>query len=74
MHPEIPIILWTVHKVDNTHLTTITNLLTNRTYSVRMLAYTNIGDGPLSEPVQVKIQQGGKLCFALSPCSVTRNP
>jgi len=33
--------------------------MTNRTYTIAMLAATRIGDGPLSEPVLVKTQQGG---------------
>lgn len=56
---ELPVSLWTVHQVDNPQLTTITNLMTNRTYTISVLAFTSIGDGPLSEPIQVKTQQGG---------------
>jgi len=57
--PELPISLWTVHVVEGSRLTTIPNLLTNRTYTVQVLAYTSVGDGPLSQPTQVKLQQGG---------------
>ena len=46
-------------KVDNSQLTTISNLLTNRTYTVSVLAFTAVGDGPLSEPIKVRTQQGG---------------
>ena len=60
MTPDIPVQLWTLHQVDNSQLTTISNLLTNQTYTIRMLAYTAIGDGPLSEPTQVRTQQGGQ--------------
>jgi len=59
LKPDMPIPLWTVHVVDGSRLTTIPNLLTNRTYTVKVLAYTAVGDGPLSEPIQVKLQQGG---------------
>ncbi len=59
MTPDLPISLWTLHQVDNSQLTTISNLLTNRTYTVSVLAYTSVGDGPLSEPIKVKTQQGG---------------
>lgn len=55
---ELPVSLWTVHQVDNSQLTTITNLMTNRTYTISVLAFTSVGDGPLSEPIQVKTQQG----------------
>ena len=64
MTPNLPIALWTVHKVDNAQLTTLTNLLTNKTYTIRVRAYTSVGEGPLSEPVKVKTTQGGEIaCF-----------
>ena len=55
-----PMSLWTQTQVDNSHLVTIGNLFTNRTYTFTVLAFTEKGDGPLAEPVQVKTQQGGK--------------
>ena len=60
LSPDLPINLWTLHNVDNSHLTTISNLLTNRTYSICVLAYTDIGEGPLSQHIQVVTQQGGE--------------
>lgn len=60
MTPDLPMSLWTVHPVDNSLLTTVTNMVTNRTYTIAVLALTNVGDGPLSEPIRVKTQQGGK--------------
>jgi len=63
MNPELRLSLWTVHFVEGSRLTTIPNLMTNRTYTLKVLAYTTVGDGPLSEPVQVKMQQGGTLQF-----------
>lgn len=65
--PDLPIPLWTVHEVEGSRLTNIPNLLTNRTYTLRVLAYTEVGDGPLSEQMQVKMQQGGSnnTAFAL---------
>ena len=58
--PDLPVIdQWTLHVVNDNKLTTISNLLTNRTYTISMLAYTSVGDGPLSQPIQVKTQQGG---------------
>lgn len=59
LKPDLPIPLWTVHNVEGSMLTTIPNLLTNRTYTLKVLAYTAVGDGPLSDQVQVKMQQGG---------------
>ena len=63
--PDLPRDLWTVHVVEGSRLTTIPNLLTNRTYTVKVLAYTAVGDGPLSNPIQVKLQQGGILYRSL---------
>ena len=66
MTPEIPITVWTVHTVENESLTTISNLLTNRTYTICVKAFTSVGDGPWSTPVHVKTQQGGRsksACF-----------
>lgn len=59
--PDLPISLWTVHPVDNSQLTTITNLLTNRTYTMSVLAYTGLGDGPLSDAIAVRTNQGGEV-------------
>lgn len=65
LSPEQPVELWTVHPVEGgLELTTITNLLTNRTYTIRILAFTSVGDGPLSDILHVKMQPGG-----LSICS-----
>jgi len=57
--PNLPTPLWTVHPVDNSQLTTVTNLLTNRTYAMKVLASTDVGDGPLSDPLSVTTNQGG---------------
>ena len=57
--PDLPIAMWTVHPVDNSQLTTLSNLLTNRTYTLSVLAFTSIGDGPLSAPIAVRTHQGG---------------
>jgi len=57
--PDLPTPLWTVHPVDNSQLTTVTNLLTNRTYTMKVLAFTDVGDGPLSDPLPVTTSQGG---------------
>jgi len=59
--PDLPIPLWTVHVVEGSRLTTIANLLTNRTYTLKVLAYTAVGDGPLSGQIQVRTQKGGTL-------------
>lgn len=46
--------------VDNNQLTTINELTPLSVYTIRVQAFTSVGPGPLSSPVQVKMQQGGK--------------
>ncbi|XP_072261196.1 receptor-type tyrosine-protein phosphatase S isoform X14 [Pyxicephalus adspersus] len=58
MEPDQPVSNWLKYNVDHTLLTTIGNLLEHETYTVRVLAFTSVGDGPLSDPIQVKTQQG----------------
>ncbi|XP_060038056.1 receptor-type tyrosine-protein phosphatase S [Erinaceus europaeus] len=58
MEPQHPVSSWQKHNVDDSLLTTVGSLLEDETYTVRVLAFTSVGDGPLSEPIQVKTQQG----------------
>ncbi|XP_077109687.1 receptor-type tyrosine-protein phosphatase S isoform X6 [Ranitomeya variabilis] len=58
MEPDQPVSNWLKYNVDDNLLTTIGNLLEHETYTVRVLAFTSVGDGPLSDPIQVKTQQG----------------
>lgn len=44
--------------VDNSELTTISELTPHAIYTVRVQAFTSMGAGPMSTPVQVKTQQG----------------
>lgn len=60
MEPEHPVGNWQKHNVDDSLLTTVGSLLEDETYTVRVLAFTSVGDGPLSDPIQVKTQQGGE--------------
>nr|AAB91460.1 receptor tyrosine phosphatase [Hirudo medicinalis] len=53
-----PVSLWTLHIVENSHLTTLTNLKENHTYTISVLAFTSVGDGPLSDNVQVFTRPG----------------
>uniref|UniRef100_A0A8C0A831 Receptor-type tyrosine-protein phosphatase S n=1 Tax=Bos mutus grunniens TaxID=30521 RepID=A0A8C0A831_BOSMU len=53
-----PVGNWQKHNVDDSLLTTVGSLLEDETYTVRVLAFTSVGDGPLSDPIQVKTQQG----------------
>lgn len=49
---------WESQMVDNNHLTTISDLTPHTTYTIRVQAFTSVGPGPVSAPVQVKTQQG----------------
>uniref|UniRef100_A0A8C9F1K6 protein-tyrosine-phosphatase n=1 Tax=Pavo cristatus TaxID=9049 RepID=A0A8C9F1K6_PAVCR len=64
MEPDQPVSNWQKHNVDDSLLTTVGSLLEDETYTVRVLAFTSVGDGPLSDPIQVKTQQGGEYLFA----------
>ncbi|VVC96328.1 unnamed protein product [Leptidea sinapis] len=44
--------------MDNNHLTTISELTPHTVYTIRVQAFTSVGPGPASAPVQVKTQQG----------------
>lgn len=52
--------LWQSQVVDNNQLTTISDLIPHTIYTIRVQAFTSIGPGPLSDPVLVKTQQGGR--------------
>ncbi|XP_031756792.1 receptor-type tyrosine-protein phosphatase F isoform X12 [Xenopus tropicalis] len=56
--PHLPFSMWQKHNVVDNHLTTIGGLTTGTTYSIRVLAFTSVGDGPPSDIIQVKTQQG----------------
>uniref|UniRef100_A0A8C5P963 Receptor-type tyrosine-protein phosphatase S n=1 Tax=Leptobrachium leishanense TaxID=445787 RepID=A0A8C5P963_9ANUR len=58
MEPDQPVSNWQKYNVVDNFLTTVGSLLEHETYTVRVLAYTSVGDGPLSDPIQVKTQQG----------------
>ncbi|KAF4529945.1 hypothetical protein B566_EDAN018067, partial [Ephemera danica] len=49
---------WESQMVDNNQLTTISDLTPHTIYTIRVQAFTSVGPGPLSAPVQVKTQQG----------------
>ncbi|XP_061096133.1 protein tyrosine phosphatase receptor type Fa isoform X3 [Conger conger] len=49
---------WQKHNTDDSRLTTISGLTTDITYSIRVLGFTSVGDGPPSDVLQVKTQQG----------------
>ncbi|XP_072366743.1 protein tyrosine phosphatase receptor type Fa isoform X8 [Scyliorhinus torazame] len=55
---RLPLNMWYKHNLDDSRLTTIGGLITDTTYSIRVLAFTSVGDGPPSEIIQVKTKQG----------------
>ncbi|XP_078252044.1 receptor-type tyrosine-protein phosphatase delta-like isoform X20 [Rhinoraja longicauda] len=58
MDPNQHLNNWQKHNVDDSMLTTIANLTPEATYTVCVLAFTSVGDGPHSPEIQVKTQQG----------------
>ncbi|XP_062905244.1 receptor-type tyrosine-protein phosphatase S-like isoform X9 [Mobula hypostoma] len=58
MDPHQHINNWQKHIVDDSRMTTVANLTPETTYTVRVLAFTSVGDGPHSPEIQVKTQQG----------------
>lgn len=63
MDPTQHVNSWMKHNVADSHITTIGNLVPQKTYSVKVLAFTSVGDGPLSSDIQVITQTGGKLAL-----------
>ncbi|XP_037912845.1 tyrosine-protein phosphatase Lar isoform X5 [Hermetia illucens] len=57
-NPNQPETSWDSQIVDNSELTTISDLRPQAIYTVRVQAFTSMGPGPMSTPVQVKTQQG----------------
>lgn len=58
---------WQIHNVQDSVITTIQNLVTSETYTIQVLAFTSVGDGPFSDPVHVKVMPGGQ-CVCVSVC------
>ncbi|KAM4628738.1 protein tyrosine phosphatase receptor type Fa isoform 2-T2 [Polymixia lowei] len=55
---NLPLSAWQKHNTDDSLLTTISGLTTDITYTLRVLGFTSVGDGPPSDILQVKTQQG----------------
>ncbi|XP_032146664.1 receptor-type tyrosine-protein phosphatase delta isoform X40 [Sapajus apella] len=58
MDPTQHVNNWMKHNVADSQITTIGSLVPQKTYSVKVLAFTSIGDGPLSSDIQVITQTG----------------
>lgn len=64
---------WHIHNVQDSVITTIQSLVPSETYTVQVLAFTSVGDGPFSDPVHVKVLPGGQsislcVCVCWSMC------
>lgn len=46
--------------VRSANFITIQGLTPNKTYYIRVLAFTSVGDGPLSQDLQIIAKTGGK--------------
>lgn len=60
MDPSQPMSSWKIHNVQDSLITTIHSLAPSETYTLRVLAFTSVGDGPFSDEVQVKVLLGGE--------------
>ncbi|XP_053369167.1 receptor-type tyrosine-protein phosphatase S isoform X11 [Clarias gariepinus] len=58
MDPSQPMAAWQIHNVQDSMITTIQNLVASETYTIRVLAFTSVGDGPFSDSIHVKVLQG----------------
>lgn len=58
--------------VDNSELTTISDLTPLAIYTIRVQAFTSMGAGPMSNPIQVKTQQGNFLLRKFFPTLVLK--
>lgn len=57
---DAPLSAWQKHNTDDSQLTTVSELTADITYSLRVLGFTSVGDGPPSDLLQIKTQQGGE--------------
>lgn len=59
--------------VRSANFITIQGLTPNKTYYIRVLAFTSVGDGPLSQDLQIIAKTGGNAnaVFLLSHLSVS---
>lgn len=72
MNPNQPEASWDSQMVDNSELTTISELTPLAIYTVRVQAFTSMGAGPMSNPVKVKTQQGPYKWISLFHCKCSR--
>ncbi|KAB5535717.1 hypothetical protein PHYPO_G00121210 [Pangasianodon hypophthalmus] len=58
MDPSQPMSNWKIHNVQDSVITTIQSLAPSETYTIRVLAFTSVGDGPFSDSVHIKVLPG----------------
>ncbi|XP_035710661.1 tyrosine-protein phosphatase Lar isoform X4 [Folsomia candida] len=57
-NPTLPLAQWDAKRVESNEMTTIHDLIPRTIYTIRVQAYTAIGPGPVSAPIQAKTEQG----------------
>lgn len=60
MNKDQPMSAWQIQNVQDSVITTIQSLSPSETYTICVLAFTSVGDGPPSDPIHVKVLPGGK--------------
>lgn len=55
------VVQWEKQMVRGSSFITIQDLTPNKTYYIRVLAFTSVGDGPLSQDLQIIAKTGGKI-------------
>ncbi|XP_061680646.1 protein tyrosine phosphatase receptor type Fa isoform X3 [Syngnathoides biaculeatus] len=56
--PRAPLAAWSQHSAGDVRLATLAGLAPDVTYGLRVLAFTSVGDGPPSDVLLFKTQQG----------------
>lgn len=69
--PAAPLSSWQQHQAEaeESQRSSLSGLLPGVTYALRLLAFTSVGDGPLSDPLQIKTQLGGEAAFSWNSLS-----
>ena len=58
---DLPVSNWNMHNIEGSRFDTVEGLTPRALYTVRVLAFTSVGDGPLSRPVNIKANMKGAL-------------
>ncbi|ODN02995.1 Tyrosine-protein phosphatase Lar [Orchesella cincta] len=57
-NPTLPLAQWDAKRVESNEMSQIHDLIPRMIYTIRVQAYTAIGPGPVSAPIQAKTEQG----------------